>query len=339
MPRPPEKIVRCPSLRRGGFSFIEVLFAVILLGIGFIMIAGIFPVAIQQSTATANETNGQLICRDAIRMIEQVATSSGGSALFPVTSSTAVPPAPGVFPLVNQNGTPAGVLCQALGPNSFFTADHRYGWVGFYRRDLVNNVPSPFVQVFIIALQNPNFATYGTPATPLWPPPVPPNTYGETLSSIPTASPIQAQFSYDTGTGNSCVYLTSTAAGGGDPAPNACTGAFLLVATDATGDTPGLVGRIFRLGNNTGLANPAYFPKTGTFDTFQLQPGADLNTYLNAGTNSYASPDALATPTGQATVFIIGRAPELATGLGPFTGPNQDIATMSAYIRVNTASN
>src|ERR1700728_2071132 len=35
--------------RDGGFTFIEVLFAVILLGIGFTMIAGIFPVAIQQS--------------------------------------------------------------------------------------------------------------------------------------------------------------------------------------------------------------------------------------------------------------------------------------------------
>src|SRR5271170_6357188 len=34
---------------RRGFSFIEVMFAVIILGIGFIMVSAMFPVAIQQT--------------------------------------------------------------------------------------------------------------------------------------------------------------------------------------------------------------------------------------------------------------------------------------------------
>ena len=45
--------------------------------------------------------------------------------------------------------------------------------------------------------------------------------------------------------------------------------------------------------------------------------------------------------------FIIGRAPALSSNPsandylynGPFTGPNQDIAAMSAFIRINTATN
>ena len=39
------------SVQRSAFSFIEIMFAVIILGIGFIMIAAVFPVAIQQTSA------------------------------------------------------------------------------------------------------------------------------------------------------------------------------------------------------------------------------------------------------------------------------------------------
>ncbi len=41
-----------PSRRRG-FAFTEVLFAVMVLGLGFIMIAAMFPVTISQTQATA----------------------------------------------------------------------------------------------------------------------------------------------------------------------------------------------------------------------------------------------------------------------------------------------
>src|SRR5436309_10144680 len=49
-------VIRYSNFRGKGFSFAEVMFAVIVLGIGFIMIAAIFPVAIQQSKATNDET-------------------------------------------------------------------------------------------------------------------------------------------------------------------------------------------------------------------------------------------------------------------------------------------
>ena len=43
---------------RRGFSFTEILFAVMILGIGFIMIAAIFPVALQQTETSQAETVG-----------------------------------------------------------------------------------------------------------------------------------------------------------------------------------------------------------------------------------------------------------------------------------------
>jgi type II secretory pathway pseudopilin PulG len=59
-----------------GFSFAEVMFAVVILGIGFILIAAIFPVAIQQSQATGEESNAAAIARQAAAAITTVASST-----------------------------------------------------------------------------------------------------------------------------------------------------------------------------------------------------------------------------------------------------------------------
>src|SRR4051812_45135556 len=58
--------------RRGGFSFVEVLFAVMILGIGFILIAGVFPVAIAQTQSNGDETVGAAAARNAVRYLESV---------------------------------------------------------------------------------------------------------------------------------------------------------------------------------------------------------------------------------------------------------------------------
>src|SRR5215218_4301657 len=56
---------------RRGFSFTEVLFAVMILGIGFIMVAAMFPVAIQQTRTTAEEGNAAAVARGAVKLIEE----------------------------------------------------------------------------------------------------------------------------------------------------------------------------------------------------------------------------------------------------------------------------
>jgi hypothetical protein len=327
---------------RPGFSFIEVLFAVILLGIGFIMIAGIFPVAIQQSTASANETAGQLICRDAIRMIAQAASAYGGSALFPSTVQTGNTTG-SVIPFPYTSGT--GTLYQALGPNAFFSADKRYGWVGFYRRD---SATSPYVQVFVIALENPNFPNYvvtgqtGTPlvTTGVVPPPIPPLTYNQAPTAAtnpPTPSNyIVALTLYSDNISTEADFTKNVS-----PSPfNACTGAFLLVAYDPgrtatpAARNPGtLTGQIFRLGTE--------IDTDGSGTKFLLQPGMDVN-----NSNSDGFPYGISTPPPYMTCYVIGRAPTQSSAAsgnnlydGSFTGPNQDIAAMSAYIPVNTATN
>lgn len=59
--------------RRGGFSFTEILFAVMILGIGFIMVAAMFPVAIHQTEATTQETITASVGRQATDYMETIA--------------------------------------------------------------------------------------------------------------------------------------------------------------------------------------------------------------------------------------------------------------------------
>ena len=76
------------QLRRG-FTFTEILFAVMILGIGFIMVAAIFPVAIQQTEANNQETIAASIGRSTTGFVEKVAQ---GQAI--IANATVWPPSP-----------------------------------------------------------------------------------------------------------------------------------------------------------------------------------------------------------------------------------------------------
>ncbi len=72
--------IRRPARRRA-FSFAEVMFAVIILGVGFIMIAGLFPVAISQSKSNADETSSAVQRRRHADFVDAFATDSGVTSL------------------------------------------------------------------------------------------------------------------------------------------------------------------------------------------------------------------------------------------------------------------
>jgi type II secretory pathway pseudopilin PulG len=344
---------------RAGFTFVEVLFAVILLGIGFIMIAGIFPTAIQQTAVVSDETEGSLICRGALRRIQEVAetrgnTSSNGSYLFQPTAvafgpSVEVPQICGFSPN----------LTNAIGADAFFTGDRQYAWVGFYRRD---SATDPMAHVYVIAMKNPNFANYIThfapgdtiPLTgvyqpPAVAPPIPPTSFNYAYvtplpaANLPTAPSTlnQATLGFDP---NGFPTVTITA---GISTANFTTGAYLIVAKDNISSLAGtlptspypsaMVGRILRLG-----AEVTSSTDSGKNNrVFQLQTGSDFSQqdiiYLDIVRNSVGN------PTPSVSVFIMGRAPVIPPGgtepVGYFTGPNQDIAVMSGWVHVNTSTN
>jgi hypothetical protein len=76
---------------RTAFSFTEILFAVIVLGIGFIMVAAIFPVAIQQGKITTDQSSATAVAHGALNYLQQVGANSDsipdaqGGPLFPAT--------------------------------------------------------------------------------------------------------------------------------------------------------------------------------------------------------------------------------------------------------------
>src|SRR5882672_5687873 len=58
--RNPRSAIRNPHSpsARPAFSFTEILFAIMILGIGFIMVAAMFPVALSQTESSSQETIG-----------------------------------------------------------------------------------------------------------------------------------------------------------------------------------------------------------------------------------------------------------------------------------------
>lgn len=149
--------------RQGGFNFAEVLFAVMILGIGFIMIAAIFPVALQQTKLTGEEVNAASSGRSGVNFIQQVGKVSGNLPvtrslqMIPANSTVTLPGAvytfrddrialgpDGGMPL-NAAGDPDGAgpltavdvrdrIWKEISGKLILPSDNRLAWVALYRR-------------------------------------------------------------------------------------------------------------------------------------------------------------------------------------------------------------
>jgi type II secretory pathway pseudopilin PulG len=236
-----------PRSARAAFTFIEVLFAVILLGIGFIMVAAIFPVAIAQTQATANETAGTLVARDAVRMIQANATTLN----FP---QTPLPPAtPATPPATINTVTPFTAAQQAAISSNFMTGDGRFAWTAFYRRP---GLTDPFMQVWVFALQNADYLN-GTTA-------------------LATPVPITCALVYNAA-GSGTITITT-------PPVSATEGAFVLITDAAAGASSPLNGRVLRLGSQSPTAG--LFDLQPGYDLRDANDNASNVTAYIIGTNT-----------------------------------------------------
>src|SRR5688572_13321368 len=170
---------------RSGFSFAEVMFAVVVLGIGFIMLASIFPVAIRQTASVVEENDATALTKKAAEQFREALIASGALPNLPPTAVPIVTPgglfvgyAPGRMfampdprlmynadapegiangdpnddfePLATQNRIWAEVKSRLISED-----DGRYAFVPLYRRDrLADGTPSPWIQLTVIAIQN-----------------------------------------------------------------------------------------------------------------------------------------------------------------------------------------
>lgn len=311
---------------RAGFTFVEILFAVMILGIGFIMVAGIFPVALNQTQANAQETNATTVARGAANYIEHLPYTS--TLLFRQDTTSQTAKSDNIvhaFDVVTttlpngQNTTP----WDSVKGNLILPEDPRYAWVGLWRRpnDPVTGAPSNFAQVIVIAVQCRNHGAYNFDTSST-------GDLGYTGTGATAAGtfmphPVTVRFgSGDSpfSAGNDTV--TFSAADNKYIAPDT----FLVVVSDGQGSGSNVStnGSIFRIGSNTSTD-----PKTLSI-VWELKPGNDLKTL----------PSALV---GSAGVLISGRSIKayvVGQGADPnntatFTGGAQDIAAYSTYIDVH----
>ncbi len=181
-----------PARRRRGFSFAEVMFAVVILGIGFIMVAAVFPVAIQQTQNNGEENIAAALARQAANSIASLPTTlknpcyvSGTATgpasvqmqlLFPPTVKNYVtganPATLGTLSFTNyptpltgtlSNVSPPAIVVPLTGnrwdlirSNLILPTDPRYAFVGFYKRENGSSA----AQLIIIAVASRNHPIY-----------------------------------------------------------------------------------------------------------------------------------------------------------------------------------
>jgi hypothetical protein len=215
--------LRLRGTPRGGFSFVEVLFAVMILGIGFIMIAGVFPVAISQTAQTQEETIAATCARGG------VATVSNMPGLLQVV------PASGEVTRLTDDPSPIWTWIKG---NQILPQDQRYGWIPLLKRnqaDSSGRVPS-VAQLIIIPVQVRARSNYD--ATDLAQ-----NGSGEGAYANLMAWPIEVRLNEG---GNAADTVTISSSANPTFANVAAPGAVIVIRAGAT------AGRIYRLGNQTG---------------------------------------------------------------------------------------
>ncbi|HEX8914637.1 MAG TPA: prepilin-type N-terminal cleavage/methylation domain-containing protein [Humisphaera sp.] len=224
--------------RRGGFSFVEVLFAVMILGIGFIMLAGIFPVAMRQAADTLDETL-------AMSMARKAATVLGDSQIL------------GTIP---NNGNVVRIELDpwlAVKGNQINPDDPRYAWVALARRVPVPNPSAPdLVQLVVVPVQVRAQDRSRFDQADL-------TVSGNSATLLPV--PVKVRFTAATSSaGSQCTVVSANGTGvsnGDGPQNPAATGGVVVIATGS------FAGRSVRLGA----------PVNDSTVQYELMPGSDLN--------------------------------------------------------------
>jgi hypothetical protein len=126
-PRAPSRVLRethSHAARRtrhaAGFSFTELLFAVMILGIGFILVAAIFPVGLAQTKSNFDETHAAALARSGAAEVGRVAYAND------FVSNLIAP-----LQVLNDDTASTTGIAQR---NMISPSDPRYAWVGMYRR-------------------------------------------------------------------------------------------------------------------------------------------------------------------------------------------------------------
>ncbi len=321
--------------RRGrrGFTFTEVLFAVMILGVGFILIAGIFPVSLSQVKLNNEESTAASVARAAVSYLQRQAELPNGGEMFRATvPNSYAPPSGGTltFPqsfsyygqvwslyddrMHLQTTAPADpfthqaqrdLMWGTVSGNMIFSGDPRFAWTAVYRRDMtylkgtngsVSEVPDPYAQVTVIVLQSRNKPTF-------------------TQEDIATRNLAARRAKATFATGAQCEITTNP--------QYAAEGAYVIVSQDpgVSGRRPEgwMNGRVYRLGTREPTDPNKYDLVPGS--DFQTDPGPD---------GKYGNADDVST-LNNVEVVIVG--PGFLNGAPE--GSAMDVSAFTSYVKVS----
>jgi hypothetical protein len=292
---------------RGGYSFTEVMFAVVVLGIGFVMVAAMFPVALSQQALTVSETSASAIARSAIATLTRIGANSPNTLPAPPAP---MPPTDGTAPTEAAPLRPFTAVQTGLALSPLHTGDWnavrgsvvqasepRMGFVPLYRRE----TGEAKAQVWVIVTQARNRPRYDNTDTA-----VPATTGTGNLQPRPIEVTITNGAS---GAVDTMLVKDATGADAIAGAKNAVgEGAYIIIADDpAVGTKPRgrFNGYIYRVGAQSTDANGDLIS-----DRWDLAPGADYS------------------PRVSGSVTENGIA-------GTYTGPVQDVAVYTSFMAVS----
>lgn len=310
---------------RRGFSFIEILFAVMILGIGFIMIAGIFPVAISQTAASQDESIAATLGRSGVSMMSNI---PGGRALFAadLARSTSTDP---IWPRVYRF---EGTTYDLIKGNLILPDDPRYAYIPLICRYRdANGQPASTAQAIIVAVQVGRRAAFNGADL------VQTGVGGNPRNLRGTLSPVLVSVDLIENNSNRSD-LPDQVVIRGNNAPAAAPGAALIMVggtTSATGipsagnntqrgrvgfDSSGrsVAGRVYRLG-----AKISGGTTLGSAQTFELAAGADLT--VSAGPSGPMKQDVI-----RSDAFLVGQ--EFLSNNNTYRGGSMVVGVYSAVV-------
>jgi hypothetical protein len=309
--------------RRAAFSFVEILFAVMILGVGFIMLAGIFPVAISQTQTTGEEANAANIGRSAAAYLEKLPETKR-PWVFPADNVVHRFDTTQIQPPLNVGGSNES-LWQRVRGNLVVPEDPRYAWVPLVRRwkkpPRPTVPPTPitedslahdFAEVTIFVLRVRNRTEY-----------IPKAVNGDLFVSpsnqgtfVPQGVTVHLREGYG---GGDTIRIESNTPHGVTP------GAFVVIAAGNDASDRAAAGRTYRVGNPVAEGNRnEYFLAPG--NDMAVLPGNDGQMQ----TNDDIKED---TPSGGLPAWVIG---EGLDPTGNFSGGAQDVGVYTTYIKLNS---
>lgn len=349
-----------------GFTFTEVLFAVIILGVGFIMLAAMFPVALSQTKQNVDETVGSQAASGAAATVAGVFDGSDwslGSVSFGTQTfdeslpPTAVPP-PAVVNPTPQFYYPGQVLplgqipfgsATGTGTNSALAArlnqilpsDPRYAWTILYRRDFttagvcttITNtkvlVPAPYAQIVcipVVASANGQFTSADAASTGSF------GAYSTNASATYnlTPRPVTATIGQDpTGLYFEPATNQPTAPGGNMAGAAFTEGTYVVLSNDKLQGM--LNGRIYRLGALRSVPAPDNNPCFTFMPGWEFQPETYVSPVDGTTKTVPATPNA---PTyvalTNANFYIVGRYAQD----GLYQGASQELGAFVVTVKV-----